>query len=136
LNPPLRYSISPNTEFLLMKEPCVISVELSNLELGLVRFYPPFLGITFCQITLQLWLMYLLAVLQLILAIYQQLNSQMPLGNTFVPTLVLLVELSVEYHFSTEFMQMLMIFSSPRASAITLAVSPFENVTGYQLIKK
>ena len=42
-------------------------------------------------------------------------------------------ELSVEYHFSTEFMQMLMIFSSPRASTITLAVSPFENVTGYQL---
>jgi hypothetical protein len=38
----------------------------------------------------------------------------------------------VEYHFSTEFMQMLTFFSSPGAST-TLAVSPYENVTGYYL---
>jgi hypothetical protein len=37
-NPPLRYSISPDTGFLLMSEPCVMSVTLSNSELGLVRF--------------------------------------------------------------------------------------------------
>jgi hypothetical protein len=42
-------------------------------------------------------------------------------------------ELSVEYHFSPEFMQMLTIFCSPKATSITLAVSPFENITSYKL---
>jgi hypothetical protein len=42
-------------------------------------------------------------------------------------------ELSVEYHFSPEFMKMLTIFCSPKATSITLAVSPFENITGYKL---
>jgi hypothetical protein len=37
-NPPLRYSITPDTGFLLTSEPCVMSVTLSNSELGLVRF--------------------------------------------------------------------------------------------------
>jgi hypothetical protein len=37
-NPPFRYSIIPDTGFLLTSEPCVMSVTLSNSELGLVRF--------------------------------------------------------------------------------------------------
>jgi hypothetical protein len=37
-NPPFRYSITPDTGLLLTSEPCVMSVTLSNLELGLVRF--------------------------------------------------------------------------------------------------
>ena len=37
-NPPFRYSITPDTGFLLTSEPCVMSVTLSNSELGLVRF--------------------------------------------------------------------------------------------------
>jgi hypothetical protein len=34
----MRYSISPDTGFLLKSEPCVISVSLLNSELGLVRY--------------------------------------------------------------------------------------------------
>ena len=37
-NPPFRYSITPDTGLLLMSEPCVMSVTLSNSQLGLVRF--------------------------------------------------------------------------------------------------
>jgi hypothetical protein len=37
-NPPFRYSITPDTGILLMSEPCVMSVTLSNSELGLVHF--------------------------------------------------------------------------------------------------
>jgi hypothetical protein len=39
----------------------------------------------------------------------------------------------VEYHFSSDFMQMLTIFCSPEPASVTLAVSPFENVTGFKL---
>jgi hypothetical protein len=42
-------------------------------------------------------------------------------------------ELSVEYHFSPDFMQMLTIFCSPEPTSITLAVSPFENITDFKL---
>jgi hypothetical protein len=38
----------------------------------------------------------------------------------------------VEYHFSSD-MQMLTIFCSPEPASVTLAVSPFENVTGFKL---
>jgi hypothetical protein len=37
-NPPFRYSITPDTGFLLTSEPSVMSVTFSNLELGLVCF--------------------------------------------------------------------------------------------------
>ena len=37
-NPPFRYSITPDIGFLLTSEPCVMSVTLSNSELGLFRF--------------------------------------------------------------------------------------------------
>ncbi len=91
-NPPLRYSIFPNTGFLVMNEPCVISVKLSNSELGLVRFLSTVPRDYFLSDHIAVVAMYLLAVMLVILAIYQQWNSQMPLGNTFSPTLVLLVE--------------------------------------------
>jgi hypothetical protein len=42
-------------------------------------------------------------------------------------------ELSVEYHFSPDFMQILTIFCSPEPASVTLAVSPFENITGFKL---
>jgi len=44
-NPPLQYSISPSTGFLLMNEASVISVELLNSELGLVHFLSTVPGI-------------------------------------------------------------------------------------------
>jgi hypothetical protein len=91
-NPPFRYSITPDTGFLLTSEPCVMSVTLSNLGWGWSAFSLLFLVITSCQITLQLWLIFLLAVMLAVLPIYQQQNSQMPLGNTSSPTQVLLLE--------------------------------------------
>jgi len=44
-NPPLQYSISPSTGFLLMNKASGISVELLNSELGLVHFLSTVPGI-------------------------------------------------------------------------------------------
>jgi hypothetical protein len=133
-NPPLRYSNFPNTGFLLMNEPCVISVELSNSELGLVRYL--------CTVPGDYFLSDHIAVVADVLTG----NDASDFGNlpaTEQPDAIRQYflthsgtfgrELSVEHHFSPEFMQMLTIFYSPGATSITLAVSPFENITGYQL---
>jgi hypothetical protein len=56
----------------------------------------------------------------------------MPLGNTSSCT-PFGRELSVEYHFSPDVMQMLTIFCSPEPASVTLAVSPFENITSFKL---
>jgi len=133
-NPPFRYSITPDTGFLLTSEPCVMSVTLSNSQLGLVRFLSTVPGDYFLSDHI--------AVVADILTGSDATNfSNLPAtehpdairqyflthSGTFAR------ELSVEYHFSSDFMQMLTIFCSPEPASVTLAVSPFENVTGFKL---
>jgi hypothetical protein len=133
-NPPLRNSISPDTGCLLMSEPCVMSVILSNSELGLVRFLSTVPGDYFLSDHI--------AVVADILT-GSDASDFASLPATEQPDAIRQYflthsgtfggELSVEYHFSPDFMQMLTIFCSPKATSITLAVSPFEIITGYKL---
>jgi len=133
-NSPLRYTISPRTGFLLTSKACIITVELSNSELGLVCFISTIPGNYF--------------VSDHIVVVADVLGGSAVIDFGNVPTMekaeairqhfqthsgTFCRELSVEYHFSIEFMQMLTLFSSPAASTTTLAVSPFENLTRYHL---
>ena len=133
-NPPFRYSITPDTGLLLTSEPCVMSVTLSNLELGLVCFLSTVPGDYFLSDHI--------AVVADILTGSDASNfANLPAteqpdairqyflthSGTFAR------ELSVEYHFSSDFMQMLTTFCSPEPASVALAVSPFENVTGFKL---
>jgi hypothetical protein len=133
-NPPFRYSITPDTGFLLMSEPCVMSVTLSNSELGLVRFLSTVPGDYFLSDHI--------AVVADILT-SSDASDFANLPATEQPDAIRQYflthsgtfgrELSVEYHFSSDFMQMLTIFCSPEPASVTLAVSPFENITGFKL---
>jgi hypothetical protein len=133
-NPPLSYSMSPNTGFLLMNEPCVISVELSNLELGLNCYLSTVPGDYFLS-----------DHIAVVAAVLTRSDAN-DFGNQpaikqpdairqyfLTHSITFDRQLSVEHHFSLEYMQMLTIFCFPRATSITLAVSPFENNSGYQL---
>jgi hypothetical protein len=133
-NPPFRYSITPDTGFLLTSEPSVMSVTLSNSELGLVRFLSTVPGDYFLSD-------HIAVVADILtgsdasdfanLPATEQPNAIRQYFLTHLGTFAR--ELSVEYHFSSDFMQMLTIFCSPELASVTLAVSPFENVTGFKL---